>query len=110
MAKIEATKEIQDKLFEIIGLSKSTGKIKKGSNEVTKSLERGTAKLVIIAKDVSPAEITMHLPLLCEEKKIKCYEVPSKADLGASCGMELATVAIAIIQEGEAKKILDELA
>ncbi len=38
----EAPKEIVDKVLEAIEVAKATGKIKKGTNEVTKALERGT--------------------------------------------------------------------
>ena len=51
----------------------------------------------------------MHIPLLCEEKNIPCVEVPSKEELGAATGIEVATVAVAIIEEGEAKKLIKEL-
>ena len=44
--------EVADKVLEAIEIAKSTGKIKKGTNEATKALERGVAKLVAVAKDV----------------------------------------------------------
>lgn len=109
MAKIEASKELAERVYEAIETARSTGKIKKGTNEVTKAIEKGQAKLVAIAKDVSPPEITMHLPLLCAEKGIVCVEVSSKDELGAAAGMEVGTAAVAILQEGEAKDILKEI-
>ena len=69
-----------DMALEAIELAKKTGKIKKGTNEVTKVVERGTAKLVVTAKDVNPPEIIMHLPALCEEKEIPLVEVEKKED------------------------------
>ena len=98
-----------EKILEAVEVSKATGKIKKGTNEVTKAIERGTAKAVIIAKDVSPAEITMHIPLLCKDKNIPCYVVNSKEELGAAAGLGIPTGSIAIIEEGDAKKILQEM-
>ena len=109
MAKIQATKEVADQVLEAIELAKASGQIKKGTNEVTKVLEKGTAKLVVIAKDVSPPEITMHIPLLAEEKKILCFELTSKNDLGAAAGLAIGTAAVAITQEGEAKKVIKSL-
>ncbi len=97
-----------EKVFEAIELAKTTGKIKKGTNEVTKAIEKGTAKLVVIARDISPPEITMHIPLLCKEKGISCVEVGSKEELGAAAGLDVPTGAVAIVQEGEAKKIVKE--
>lgn len=102
--------EISEKAYEAIEVANSTGKIKKGSNEVTKALEKGKAKLVVIAKDVSPPEVVMHLPILAKEKNVPCIEVPSKEELGAAAGLSVGTTAVAIVQEGEAKKIIAELA
>jgi len=98
-----------EKVFEAIELAKATGKIKKGSNEATKAIERGTAKLVVVAKDVQPPEIVMHIPLIAKEKGIPFAEVPTKEELGAAAGLQVGTAAIAIIEEGEAKKIIKEL-
>ncbi len=99
-----------DKIYEAIELAKTSGKLRKGSNEVTKALERGQAKLVAIAKDVNPKEIVMHIPLLAKEKGIPCFEVPSKEELGTAAGLPLGTAAVAIVQEGEAKNLIKELA
>ncbi len=102
--------ESTDKVYEAIETAKATGKLRKGTNEVTKAVEKGEAKLVAIAKDVSPPEITMHIPLLCEEKGIKCAEVPSKEELGAAAGIEKPTASVAIVQEGEAKALIKQIA
>ncbi len=101
--------EPTDKIYEAIETAKSTGKLRRGTNEVTKAIEKGTAKLVIVAKDVNPPEITMHIPLLCKEKGITCVEVPSKEELGAASGIEKPTASVAIVQEGEAKGLIKEV-
>lgn len=100
---------MSEKAYEIIELAKRSGKIKKGTNEVTKALERGKAKLVVVAEDVSPKEITMHLPLLAKEKGVPCITVPSKVELGVAAGMPIAAVAVAVTEEGEAKAQLKAL-
>lgn len=99
-----------DQIYEAVEVARNTGKLKKGSNEVTKALERGAAKLVVVAKDVQPAEVVMHLPLLAKEKGVPCVEVPSKEQLGAAAGLTVPTGAIAIVVEGEAKKLIDAIA
>ncbi|MEM3607101.1 MAG: ribosomal L7Ae/L30e/S12e/Gadd45 family protein, partial [Candidatus Bathyarchaeia archaeon] len=68
--KFNVPKEVADKAYQLVQASRGTGKIKKGTNETTKSIERGLAKLVLIAEDVDPPQIVAHLPLLCEERKI----------------------------------------
>jgi large subunit ribosomal protein L7Ae len=101
--------DIIEKTYEAIEIARTTGKIKKGANEVTKSIERGTAKLVVTAKDVSPPEITMHIPLLCEEKGIPFVEVPSKNELGAAAGLGVTTSAVSITKPGESKSLIKEI-
>ncbi len=102
-------KETSDKVLEAIEVAKATGKIKKGTNEVTKAIEKGQAKLVAVAKDVSPPEITMHIPVLCKEKEVPCFEVTSKEELGASAGISVPTVSVAVVKEGDSKKLIKEL-
>jgi len=97
------------KVLEAIEVAKNTGKVKKGTNEATKALERGTAKLVAYAKDVQPKEIIMHLPVLAKEKNIPCFEINSKEELGTAVGIGVPTSAVAVIAEGDAKKIIEEL-
>src|SRR3989338_161792 len=96
-------------ILEIIETARETGKIRKGVNEVTKAVERGIAKLVVVAEDVDPKEIVMHLPPLCDEKKIPFFKVPSKNDLGRAAGLDVSSAAIAVVEAGEAKKKLSEL-
>ena len=97
------------KALEAIEVARTTGKIKKGSNEATKAIERGDAKLVVFAGDVSPKEIVMHFPLLCKDKGIACVEISKKEDLGAAAGLGVGTAAVAIVKVGDAKAIVEEL-
>lgn len=71
--------------------------LKKGANEATKTLNRGIADLIIMAADVEPIEIVLHLPLLCEDKNVPYVFVPSKALLGRSCGVSRQVVACSIL-------------
>ena len=109
MADKEVSREIVDKVCEAIEVARTTGKIRKGANETTKAIEKGQAKLVAYAKDVSPPEIVMHLPLLSEEKGVLCVQVPSKEELGAAAGIDVPTGSVAIVQEGEAKQLIKEI-
>lgn len=88
--------------YEVVEIARKTGKVEKGTNEVTKAIERGTAKLVVVAEDVSPKEITQHLSLLCAEKGIPCTTVDSKKKLGVAVGINISTASVAIIETGEA--------
>lgn len=107
--KFEVPKDLADKTYEAVEIAKNTGKLRKGVNETTKCIERGLAKLVIMATDVTPEEILMHLPVLCEEKKVPYTYVPSKLELGKAAGIDVATSSIAIEEVGDAKKVIEDI-
>jgi len=73
-------------IYQIIEKVKKTGKIEKGTNEVTKAIERGTAKLVVYAGDVEPKEIVQHLPLLCKEKELNVSKQTANRNLELQLG------------------------
>lgn len=103
------SKETLEKVYEAVELARKTGKIRKGTNEVIKSVERGEAKLVVVAEDVNPPEITMPIKPLCREKGVACLSVPSREELGAAAGLQLATASISIVKEGDARDIVKAL-
>jgi large subunit ribosomal protein L7Ae len=107
--RFEESKELADKIYQLIEGARDSGKVRRGTNEVTKLVERGEAKFVIMAEDVSPPEILAHIPMLCEEKNIAYGYVPSKEELGKASGLEKATASIAIIDIGKAGQTLEEV-
>jgi len=108
--RFEVPPDIAEKAYEALRKAReSGGKVKKGTNETTKAVERGLAKLVLIAEDVDPPEVVMHLPLLCEERKVPYLYVPSKKRLGEASGIEVAAASAAIIEAGGAKELVEEL-
>lgn len=106
--KFEVPKDLQEKALEALEVARDSGKIRKGTNEVTKAVERGNAKLVFIGLDVQPPEIVMHLPMLCEEKNIPYLYVP-KEDIGDATGISVPTASGCIVEEGKAKDLLKEV-
>ncbi|MDD5416411.1 MAG: ribosomal L7Ae/L30e/S12e/Gadd45 family protein [Candidatus Aenigmarchaeota archaeon] len=98
----------EGKVLQIIEVAKNTGKIRIGTNEATKAVERGIAKLVVVADDVNPKEVIMHLDPLCNEKKITIAHVKSKQDLGKAAGINVSTAAVAVIELGDAKKDMEK--
>ncbi|KKN33046.1 hypothetical protein LCGC14_0807790 [marine sediment metagenome] len=75
-------------------------KIRKGMNEVTKTIERVQAKFVVMAEDVSPPEILFHIPILCEEKDIPYGYLSTKKELGNVARINVSSSAIAIENVG----------
>ena len=108
--KFEIPEEIQNKALEALEVARDTGKVKKGSNEATKAVERNTAQLVLIGSDVEPEEIVMHLPQLCEEKQIPFVYITKQNDIGSASGLEVGSAAAAIVKPGKAKELVEEIA
>jgi large subunit ribosomal protein L7Ae len=107
--RFQTPKDVQDLAYDLVEKARDNGKISKGANEATKQVERGQAKLVVMAEDVSPEEILAHMPILCEEKKIPYTYVPSKEELGNAAGMHVSTSAIAIVNLGKEKAGLESI-
>jgi large subunit ribosomal protein L7Ae len=108
-AKFEVPNEVADAAYEALQMANQTGSVRIGTNETTKAVERGQAKLVVIAEDVDPPEVVAHLPLLCEERKIPYVFVPSKEKLGVSAGIDVSSAAAAISNVGEAVSLIKEI-
>jgi len=85
-------------------------KIRKGMNEVTKSIERSSAKLVVMAEDVTPPEILFHVPLLCEEKKIAYGYLPTRKELGNAVRINVSASSISIENPGTGNdRVLEDI-
>jgi large subunit ribosomal protein L7Ae len=107
--KFEASKDLVNAVYEAMRVAKQSGKVRKGTNETTKAIERGISKLVVIAEDVEPPEVVAHLPILCEERNAPFIFVPSKQQLGASLGIDVGSAAATIIDAGEAQHIIEQV-
>jgi len=107
--KFEVPKEIADAAYEALQIAAKTGNVRKGTNEATKAIERGQAKLVVIAEDVEPPEVVAHLPLLCEERKIPYVFVPNKEKIGSAIGIDVPAASACVIKEGDATGLIKEL-
>ncbi|KAF2582488.1 hypothetical protein F2Q68_00000693 [Brassica cretica] len=75
--------------------------LKKGANEATKALNRGIAEIVVMATDVDPLDILLHLPLLAEDKNVPYVFVRSKQALGRACGVSRSVIACSVISNDE---------
>lgn len=108
--KFEPNDSLAEKTYNTIEKAANSGKIAVGTNEVTKAVERNNADLVVIAGDVSPEEIVMHLPALAEERDIPYTFVPEKEELGLAAGISVQSATIAVTQEGNAGDEISEVA
>jgi large subunit ribosomal protein L7Ae len=107
--RFEVPKEVVEAAYEALKIARETGKIRKGTNEATKAVERGKAKLVLIAENVQPPEVVAHLPLLCDERKAPYVYVPEKQRIGEALGIGVGSAAAAIEESGDADKLVQEI-
>jgi len=107
--KFETPEDLVSPILEALRVAAQTGKVRKGTNEATKAIERGISKLIVIAEDVEPPEVVAHLPLICEEQNAAYAFVPSKLELGKALGIEVTSAAAAILDAGDAQHIIDEV-
>jgi large subunit ribosomal protein L7Ae len=107
--KFDTPEELVSPILEAIRVAAQTGKVRKGTNEATKAIERGISKLIVIAEDVEPPEVVAHLPLICEEQNAAYAFVPDKQELGKALGIDVTSAAAAILDAGDAKHIIDEV-
>ncbi|MDO5852039.1 MAG: 50S ribosomal protein L7Ae [Methanobacteriaceae archaeon] len=107
--KFEVPKEIADKVYEALEIARDTGKIGKGTNEVTKNIERSNVALAIMAEDIEPPEIAAHIPLIAEENDIPYAYLPTKDELGEAAGLNVGTASACIIDAGEGQELIDEI-
>ncbi len=108
-----ADEALSQQLLDLVQSAGHYRQIKKGANgsytflsflrskankfaETTKTLNRGTSELVILAADTTPLPIILHLPLLCEDKNVPYVYVPSKLALGRATGVSRPVIAASI--------------
>ena len=102
--------DLEDDALEALEVARDTGTVKKGTNEATKTVERGNADLVYVAEDVQPEEIVMHLPELADEKNVPFVFVGAQDDLGRAAGLEVGSAAAAIVDAGDADETVQDIA
>ena len=102
--------DLEDDAIEALEVARDTGSVKKGTNETTKAVERGNAELVFVAEDVSPEEVVMHLPEIADEKEIPYIFVGTQDDIGHAAGLQVGSAAAAIVDSGDAKDDVEDIA
>lgn len=107
--KFEVPKDLVSAIYEAVRVAKESGKVRKGTNETTKAIERGVSKLTVIAEDVEPPEVVAHLPIICEERNSPYVFVPSKQQLGESLGISVGSAAATILEAGDSQHIVEEI-
>jgi len=104
--KYETPKDVATKALEALTVANDTGRVRKGANETTKSIESGNSKLVLIASDVEPQEVVMHLPEICKEKEVPFVFIATKKELGEAISIPVSCAACSIEKAGNGSEML----
>jgi len=99
---------LSQQILDILQQAGHYHQLKKGANEATKTLNRGTSEIIILAEDTSPLAILLHLPLLCEDKNVPYVYVRSKTALGRACGVSRPVIA-ASVTTNEASDLMPQI-
>ena len=71
-------------------------KVVVGTKQLKKAVVNGRARYVFLAENADPA-VTEPLAALCEQNSIQIAWVPSMAELGRACGIEVGAAAAAVV-------------
>ncbi|KAJ5709321.1 13 kDa ribonucleoprotein-associated protein [Penicillium malachiteum] len=82
-----ANESLTQELLDLLQQATRLRKVAKGSNEVTKCINRNQAKLVILAADTEPLYLVTHFTRRCEQNDIPYVYVPSKLAMGRACAL-----------------------
>lgn len=108
-AKPLASKKLNKKILKTVKQASKAKHVKRGVKEVVKSLRKGEKGLVIIAGDISPADVISHIPVLCEDNSVAYIFIPSKEDLGSAGATKRPTSCVMIVPGGgKSKKNADK--
>ncbi|KOS22664.1 13 kDa ribonucleoprotein-associated protein [Escovopsis weberi] len=91
-----ADNALAQEILDLIQMAMHRRQAKKGANEVTKAVNRGTCEIAVLAADTEPLAIILHIPLICEDKGVPYVYVPSKTMLGRACGVSRPVIAASI--------------
>lgn len=69
-----------------------------GSKQTIKAIEKGTAKVVYIAREADD-HVTKPLVALCQNKGVEVVWVDSMTAIGRACGIEVGAAAVAVTEE-----------
>ncbi|AEO57060.1 hypothetical protein MYCTH_2091453 [Thermothelomyces thermophilus ATCC 42464] len=107
-----ADEKTHKKIYKLIKKGAKLKSIHRGVKECEKAIKKCPPKtaasgetpapgLVIIAGDISPMDVIMHFPILCEEHGVPYLYVRSRADLGVAACTKRATSVVMLKPEGK---------
>jgi len=67
-----------------------------GTKQTAKALDRGTARVVFVARDAEE-HVVRGIVRACQERSVRLVYVDSMADLGRACGIEVGAATAAVV-------------
>ena len=111
IAKPLASRKSTKKIYKLVKKASQAKNVRRGVKEVVKALRKGETGFCIIAGDISPIDVITHLPIMCEDRSVPYFYVPSKVDLGGAACTKRPTSCILVTPKdgfGE-KELFDKL-
>jgi H/ACA ribonucleoprotein complex subunit 2 len=96
IAKPLASKKTTKRIHKLVKKASQSKVVKRGVKEVVKAIRKGEKGFCIIAGDISPIDVLTHLPVMCEDRQIPYFYVPSKHDLGSAASTKRPTSCVLI--------------
>jgi H/ACA ribonucleoprotein complex subunit 2 len=91
-----ASRKTTKKIHKLVKKASTSKFVRRGVKEVVKAIRKGEKGFCILAGDISPVDVLTHLPIMCEERNIPYFYVPSKVDLGAAANTKRPTSCVLI--------------
>ena len=66
-----ADKKMTKKLHKLVKKASAAKMMRRGVKEVVKGLRKNVTGICILAGDISPIDVISHVPIFCEEKKVR---------------------------------------
>ena len=88
-----------DSCIQLVLAAARTGRIERGAIQAVRALERGKARLVVVAEDID-ADLARAVAEAASLADAPLIYVPDKAELGRAAGLDTSAAAVAITQFG----------
>ena len=111
VAKPMASKKFSKKIYKLIKKSsKQKNYLRSGLKDVQRRIRKGETGIVVFAGDVTPVDVMVHMPGVCENKQMPYVYTPSRTDLGAAMGVKRGVLMMLVRKHDDYSDLYDEVA
>ncbi|CAM9333623.1 unnamed protein product, partial [Phaeothamnion confervicola] len=91
ISKPLANRKMTKRIHKLVRKGTHAKVVRRGVKEVIKAVRKGAKGLCVLAGDISPIDVIVHLPVFCEEQSVPYVFVPSKTELGIAAATKRPT-------------------